>query len=124
MKDNNKDNLMISDMLSEFSGITDMTNEEAATIISNIMIMNIPSRGSGKSMTQLKMNWALSMAVKALTGGIECTPKSATGHDPLFGLTPNEIIKAFELMPINNALHDTIADGFTKDEIMRRVIER
>jgi hypothetical protein len=51
-----------------YDGITKMTNDEAASILSN-MINNITmARGNGKSIQSLKTEWAILMAIRALKG--------------------------------------------------------
>ena len=77
-------------MLSDYDEIINMANEEAADIITNILLNVTVARGSAKSMTSLRTNQALILAITSLR-------RSASD------ITPNMLRANFNFPPINGS---------------------
>lgn len=91
----------------EYERILNMTDEEAADIIKNMIInyMSFASRGNGKTVTQLRINWALKKAIDALGGG---TPDIKPLYDKN-GIGPfaNKVMDAYNKgLRANNTVYD------------------
>lgn len=85
----------------QYEDILHMTNEEAAKIITKILLSQAALRQNGKSTSKLRVNMALSKAIDALTDGTE-----KSGPEVFYGLltrnemTPNMVRDLIGLPPL------------------------